>query len=212
MPRCCGTVFHREACPGATGELGSCPGGAPGPGVPEERRGEAGAAMYTRIKEGQVLGHPGRQPLLVGEQGPGLWGPPGDQRVATGRPWRRTEERENMAGSPVPGPEIQAGWACGGRRDYSSKLCCPSLGGTPSCPSSGGSASPGSGPWGHSLESACLPRLSPGRASPPSWVGRAATSGSPELRPDLAREPQGPCPLAALQAGLQPPTVPWEES
>lgn len=94
MPRCCGTVFHREACP--TGELSSGPGGTPGPGVPEERQGggfpgegEAGAAVYTRKKErrgmeAQVLGHLERRPLLVEAQGPGLRGVGGGRRPEGG--------------------------------------------------------------------------------------------------------------------------------
>lgn len=39
VPRCCGPVFYREACPGAIGERGSRLEGTPGCGVPKERQG-----------------------------------------------------------------------------------------------------------------------------------------------------------------------------
>lgn len=245
VPRCCGTVFHREAYPGATGELGSGPEGAPGHGVPEERQGggfaregEAGAAVYKEAEgrqqqgqdmEAQVLGR--RRGWAAGSVPRGTRGWP--QEASGGGQGRRGHCRKYSLGLPA---QEGLAWEGGAAPDNDTELRFPTLQGNPSCPLArwGPSppfwclpqevgpevAPPASISWGPPLAaqvlfpeagSSSLPALSQGPASPAlGWAcGKLWLSGA---GPDLACEPQGPCPLAALQAGLQPPTVPWEES
>lgn len=122
MPRCCGTVFHREACPGATGELGSGPEGAPGHGVPEERQGggfaregEAGPAVYKEAEGRQQQGQDVEAQVLGRRRGcPYGWG---RRQRAQGRPegGRREpleEDRggEDTAGSTAWGSQPRRAW------------------------------------------------------------------------------------------------------
>lgn len=120
------------------------------------------------------IGRQAQEPL-------GGWAPALEGRLALA--YQRGHSPEALKGLAWGG-----GWWWGGAAPpTASSVVHP--GGTPSCPSGG--ALPRKWALGLLRLAACLLRLSPGLASPPSWAG------SPGLRPDLARGPQGPCPLAA---------------
>lgn len=106
-----------------------CTRGEAGGGFAGE--GEAGAAIYTRIKEGQVLGHRRGSLCWWGNKGLDCGVPQETRGWPQGGPGGGQRKGRTQQEAQSRGPEIQAGWACGGRRDYSSntKLCCSSLGG-----------------------------------------------------------------------------------